>query len=162
MHEARSITLEIAGVDRVLTEARESRRLNPRAVGTTDTTPDLRSGLDALEHSAVALRAVFRSLGDRESSLDPADADPVAQSFDDEDLRGAFAVLMSDLANAIRSFGTLVRAEVDEADQPHADELAAALDAVREARVRLTELLLVDPARGSGSVAVARLVACRS
>jgi hypothetical protein len=145
LHEARSITLEIATVDRVLTEAGQSRRLNPRAVGTTDYIPDLRSGLDALEHSAVALRAVFRSIADREGSVDSAEPDTAAESLDDEDLRAAFAVLMSDLANAIRSFGTLVRAEVDQADQPHAAELAAALDAVREARVRLTELLLVDP-----------------
>jgi hypothetical protein len=57
----------------------------------------------------------------------------------------AFAELMSDLARAVRSFGALVRAEADAADQPHAEELAGLLDAVREARARLTELLLVDP-----------------
>ena len=46
------------------TEAADSRRLNPRAVGTADTDPRLRSGLDALEHSVVALRALFRSIAD--------------------------------------------------------------------------------------------------
>ncbi len=151
LQEARSITNDIARVDRVLTEAGESRRLNPRAVGTADTTPDLRSGLDALEHSAVALRAVFRSFADGAgAAVETAQSDGRAAALDDEDLRGAFAVLMSDLAHAVRSFGSLVRAEVDEADQPHTAELKDALDAVREARVRVTELLLVDPQEAPG------------
>ncbi len=149
LNEARSITDDIAAVDRALTAAGESRRLNPRALGTTDVTPDLRSGLSALEHSAVALRAVFRSLADGAGTSTSGGGDG-DESIDDEDLRIAFAVLMSDLALAVRSFGTLVRAEVDEADQPHTDELAGLLDAVREARVRLTELLLVDPQGAPG------------
>ena len=146
LDESRSITNDIAQVDRVLTEARQSRRLNPRAVGTTDSTPDLRSGLDALEHSAVALRAVFRSVADRaEATGDSPGQDEVPEEFHDEDLRAAFATLMTDLALAVTSFGALVRAEVDQADEPHTAELACALDAVREARARLTDLLLVDP-----------------
>ena len=151
LQEARSITNDIVRVDRVLTEAGESRRLNPRAVGTADTTPDLRSGLDALEHSAVALRAVFRSFADGAgAAVETPETDGIAEALGDEDLRIAIAVLMSDLAHAVRSFGSLVRAEVDEADQPHTAELKAALDAVREARVRVTELLLVDPVEAPG------------
>ena len=146
LHQARAIDNDIAHVDRVLTEAGQSRRLNPRAVGTTDTTPDLRNGLDALEHSAVALRAVFRSIADRAGATNETDdPDAVPQEFDDEDYRVVLATLMSDLAQAVRTFGVLVRAEVDEAGQPHTVELAGALDALREARARLTELLLVDP-----------------
>jgi hypothetical protein len=151
LQEARSITNDIGRVDRVLTEAGESRRLNPRAVGTADTTPDLRSGLDALEHSAVALRAVFRSFADGAGgAVETSQSVGRAAALDDEDLRGAFAVLMSDLAQAVRSFGSLVRAEVDAADQPHTAELKDALDSVREARVRVTELLLVDPQEAPG------------
>jgi hypothetical protein len=141
LDEARALTDDIREVDRVLADANESRRLNPRALGTPNTTPDLRSGLAALEHSAVALRAVFRSLAD---SVGPARDTPDAETFED-DLRMAFAELMSDLSRAVRSFGALVRAEADAADEPHTEELAGLLDAVREARVRLTELLLVDP-----------------
>lgn len=137
LDEARALTDDIGRVDRVLADAGESRRLNPRALGTPNTTPDLRSGLSALEHSAIALRAVFRSLAERVGGGPD-------ESFD-EDLRIAFAELLTDLARAVRSFGTLVRAEVDAADEPHTDELAGLLDAVREARARLTELLLVDP-----------------
>jgi hypothetical protein len=90
---------------------------------------------------------VFRSLADGAGSSS-ADGAPVP--IEDDDLRVAFAVLMADLARAVRSFGTLVRAEVEAADEPHTDELAGLLDAVREARVRLTELLLVNPQDSPG------------
>lgn len=158
LDQARAITGDLVRVDDVLHEAGRSRRLNPRAVGTTDTTPDLRSGLDALEHSAVALRAVFRSIadrtepeGERPGGADAGSGDPDALPEGlDEDLRGAFATVMGDLATAVRAFGSLVRAEVDSAEQPHAAELADALSAVGEARVRLTELLLVDPHEAPG------------
>jgi hypothetical protein len=94
----------------------------------------------------VALRAVFRSIADRAGATNETDdPDAVPQEFDDEDYRVVLATLMSDLAQAVRTFGVLVRAEVDEAGQPHTVELASALDALREARARLTELLLVDP-----------------
>jgi uncharacterized membrane protein YccC len=146
LQEARDIDHDIGRVDRVLTEAGQSRRLNPRAVGTLDTTPDLRSGLDALEHSAVALRAVFRSIADWSGATTDDDrSEGGPEEFGDEELRAVFATLMDDLALAVRRFGTLVRAEVDHAGEPHTVELAEALDAAREVRARLTELLLAGP-----------------
>jgi len=150
LRDARSIGGDTARVDRVLTEARESRRLNPRAVGTTDPTPDLRNGLDALEHTAVALRAVFRSIADGAGRVDEDDLEQSGRSEADADLRAAFATLMDDLARAIRGFGALVRADAERAGEPHTAELAEALDGVREARARLTELLLVDPGEAVG------------
>ena len=65
--------------------------------------------------------------------------------LNDSDMRAAFGTLLHDMAMAIRDFGALVRAEADDEGQPHPEELAAALDSAGEARVRLTELLLVDP-----------------
>jgi hypothetical protein len=151
LDDSRRVTTAIAGVDSALAEAVRSRRLNPRAVGTVDTTPDLRTGLESLEHSAAALRAVFRSIADRVGALQAdVEVDRVPEEFEDDDLREALGVLMGDLAQAVRSFGGLVRAEVDEAGAPHTAEVAEALDAVREARVRLTELLLVDPQAAPG------------
>jgi uncharacterized membrane protein YccC len=142
LEAVRAITSRVESIERELDEAAESRRLNPRAVGVPDTTPELRSGLLALEHAGVALRAVFRSLGEgADITRDEAHPD---ESNDDE-LREVFAVLLADIARAMRDFATLVRAEGDEAGEPHGAELEDALDAVREARVRLTELLLVDP-----------------
>jgi Aromatic acid exporter family member 1 len=155
LDEARAIANRVGDADRVLAEARESRRLNPRAVGTADPTPDLRTGLAALEHSAVALRAVFRSIADGAPAVvaraETAGAEAADADDSSDDLRQAFAVLMGDLARAARSFGALVRAHAESADQPHSAELEEALDAVREARARLTELLLVDPHEAVGS-----------
>jgi hypothetical protein len=150
LDDARAITGELSRIDQVLSQAHESRRLNPRALGTSDTTPDLRTGLDALEHSAVALRAVFRSLADRAAAADDEDDAAPGIGVEDDVLRPVFATLMADLAAAVRCFGALVRAEVDSAEQPHTEELAATLDAVGEARARLTELLLVDPQQAPG------------
>ncbi len=150
LDEARSITDDIGRIDEVLVEAGRSRQLNPRAVGVPDITPDLRSGLDALDHSAVSLRAVFRSLADRHDAVGAQAMDESSDEFQDEDLREAIATMMTDLSLAVRTFGALVRAEVDQAGEPHTSELAEALEAVREARVRLTDLLLVDPQEAPG------------
>ncbi len=150
LDEARCIANDIDRIDEVLAEAGRSRQLNPRAVGTEDTTPDLRSGLDALEHSAVALRSVFRALADRSAVVGTPPEYESPDDFHDEPLREAMATLMTDLALAVRTFGALVRAEVDQAGESHNVELAHALEAVGEARVRLTELLLVDPQEAPG------------
>ena len=126
-------------LDDLVDRAQESRRLNPRAAGTVDAAIILRKSVDSLEHAAVSLRTMFRALVDRlrEQAADR----PVYE----EDVRQAFAVLLGDLALVVRTFGSLVRVEAEEAGVPHPGELAAALDSVGEARARLTELLLVDP-----------------
>jgi hypothetical protein len=92
----------------------------------------------ALEHSAVALRSLCRSLLDRVKGV--AD-DQEAYS---PEVREILAVLFSDLAEAVAAFGRLVREEAEGQAAGQAERLAQALDAVQEARVRLTELLLID------------------
>ena len=139
LEEARQNANEAAQVERLLATLEESRRLNPRAIGTTPTAPGLRSGLSALEHTAVALRALYRSLADR------ARHQPSQDRLYGDEIGAVFATLLSDLATAIRDFGALIRAEPDEQGQPYSAELALALDSAREARAKLTELLLVEP-----------------
>jgi uncharacterized membrane protein YgaE (UPF0421/DUF939 family) len=147
LDEARALSKRVELIERELDEASESRRLNPRALGRPDTTPDLRTGLQALEHATIALRAVFRSLAEEPNLTgDQARPEDPAQDY----LRDAVAVLITDIANAVRDFGALVRAEGEDFDQTHIVELEAALDAAREARARLTELLLVDPHEAVG------------
>ncbi|MGN6606182.1 MAG: aromatic acid exporter family protein, partial [Jatrophihabitans sp.] len=167
LRRVRSLDHDIGRVDRVLVDAGESRRLNPRALGTVDSTPDLRSGLDALERSAVNLRAVFRSLADGAVAPGAGEADEASgepSTLVEAELRRAVGVLMTELAASVRAFGTLVRAEVDDADDAHTAELAAALTAVGEARALLAGLLLADvdpavwPLRGSLLAAVDRLL----
>lgn len=137
MDEARRMVGRVARVDQAVADAEESRRLNPRAVGTFDAGPSLRSGLDALEHCTVALRGLCRSIAERVRTR------PDEDDVHAEDVRWAFAMLLHDLAAAIRAFGHLVRAEAEGAGED--GELAAAVETVRETRARLSELLLVDP-----------------
>ncbi|WP_406284173.1 FUSC family protein [Embleya sp. NBC_00896] len=62
LEEARRIDRDIVRVDATLSTAEEGTRLNPRGRRVSFTVLALRSGLDALEISAVALRTVCRSL----------------------------------------------------------------------------------------------------
>ena len=136
-----------------LDEAEDSRRLNPRAVGTTDRLPMLRRDLDALEHSGVALRQLFRTVSDavaagreRRGEADGGGARPGSSRMTyDADVRAAFAALLTEISTALRAFGALARTEADEGAATATAQLAAALEALGEARAMLTELLLVDP-----------------
>jgi hypothetical protein len=141
LDDARVLTHHIPNVGTAVQRAEESRRLNLRALGTPDSGPDLRHGLEALEHSAVAVRSMFRSFVD----VSRARASQ-GEGFED-DLRGAFALLLHDLAAGVRSFGRLVREEARPGQRPPEpdDELRQALAGLHEARARVTDLLLVDP-----------------
>jgi uncharacterized membrane protein YgaE (UPF0421/DUF939 family) len=164
LEEVRRLSRSVMRADRALQEAEDSRRLNPRAMGTEDALPMLRRDLDALEHTAVALRQLFRAVSDAVRSRTPQPEmddenrparqgaregaedippDPGLTAYDAE-VRSAFAVLLTDLARAIRAFGTLARAEAESGEQTAKTQLALALDALGEARALLTELLLVD------------------
>jgi hypothetical protein len=146
--EARQLTHDIPNVGAALLQAEESRRLNLRALGTADSGPGLRHGLEALEHSAVAVRSMLRSFVDAVQGYD-------AQGRElDEDVREAVALLLHDLATGVRSFGRLVQAEADAGvDPPELVELREALDGLKEARARVTDLVLIDP-RGDTTLAV--------
>jgi Aromatic acid exporter family member 1 len=138
-NDATRITERVIEVDREVDEAEESRQLNPRAIGTTpETAASLRSGLDVLEHTAVALRTLYRAIETRVIARGGA-------SSYSEEARAALGELLSDLASALRSFGRVIRAEVEGDPQPVEKELVDMLEAVREARARLTDLLLVNP-----------------
>jgi uncharacterized membrane protein YgaE (UPF0421/DUF939 family) len=139
LDEARYLTNQVPQVEAGLDELEASRRLNRHAIDTITSAPGLRSGLNALEHAALDLRALYRLLADVQ--LNPSSAG----GLEDSDVRTAFATLLRDIATAIRDFGGLVRAEADDEGAAHPEELAAALDSAGEARARLTELLLVDP-----------------
>lgn len=136
--EARILSNSAGDVDRLLRQAAESRRLNPRALSTTDTGPDLRYGLDALEHSAVALRAVYRSIADR--VRDQAEGE---QRYPAE-VRAGLALTLRGLGRALRAFGALVWAEADGRPADSRD-LSQALAVARDEAARLSLLMAVDP-----------------
>ncbi len=93
LSDFRGLNRYVEDADRALQAAGDSRRLNPRAVGTVDTMPVLRSGLDALEHSTVSLRALFRSLADglpeQQPTTDEAGGRPTGRAIGRRAARGA-------------------------------------------------------------------------
>jgi uncharacterized membrane protein YccC len=140
LDEARRLSRHVPDIDKEITAADESRRLNLRALGTPDTSFSLRDGLDALEHSLVAVRSMFRSVADG-----MRDSPPRQEAEYAEDVREAFALLLHDLAECFRFYGRMVRAQVEDDADGEAAELAGALVALREARARVSELLLLGP-----------------
>ena len=142
LDEARRVTHRVPAVEQALLEAEQSRRMNARAVGLTETGEGLQTGLDALEHSAVALRALYRSLAD---GVRDEVASPDESALYDGDVRTVLSVLLRDLAAAIRGFGAFVRGEADDVPLTHPAQLGEAIESVRELRARLTDLLLMDP-----------------
>jgi hypothetical protein len=144
LDEARRITQhEIPRVSSALLHAEQGRRLNVRAVGTPDMGPGLRQGFEALEHSAVAIRSMFRAV---------VDATSEATWLDDE---GAYDVLLGlaqtfrELAAGVDTFGHLVRNEAGPATSPGSEDVQAlrdALDGMQEARARLNDLATTESA----------------
>jgi hypothetical protein len=143
LDEARRLSRHVPGIEKEIIDADEGRRLNLRALGTPRTSTSLRDGLEALEHSLVAIRSMFRSVAD--SIRDHGKGDGAGEDEYSEDVREAFALLLHDLADCFRSFGRMVRAQVEDDAVAEAGELAMTLGALREAKARVGELLLLGP-----------------
>ncbi|MBA3907983.1 MAG: hypothetical protein H0X35_15065 [Pseudonocardiales bacterium] len=60
------------------------------------------------------------------------------------------AALLSELAAVVRTFGELIRDEIEDPDEPDEVELVAALAALRRRREELEPLLLDDPRSRAG------------
>jgi hypothetical protein len=140
LDDARLLTHNIPNVGSALLRAEQGRRLNLRALGTPDTGPGLRQGLEALEHSAVTVRSMFRSILD-------ATSDPSWPAGDiGRTLIGAVAQLLHDLAAGLGAFGQMVHAQAQpqlDGKPPEIAKLQQALDGLHEARDRVSDLLLV-------------------
>ncbi|HSU74725.1 MAG TPA: FUSC family protein [Terrabacter sp.] len=133
----RSRAGEVARAGETIGHLKDSRRFNPRALGTVDVEPVLASALDNLEHCLLAIRALFTLL---RAELPPEGAreDPYG-----DELRTAFAVVLEDSADCLRAFGGLVVAESEGREEDAETALAQSLDILRETQAILTELILV-------------------
>jgi hypothetical protein len=137
LDDARRITHDIPVVGAALLRAEESRRLNVRAVRTPYVEPGLRQGLEALEHTAVAIRSLMRSVADA------SDGDWLDDDFASEVLHD-LADTFRTLAAGTDAFGELVRDEGDVAVSLSRDDIARLQDAhdgMRRARARLDAAL---------------------
>jgi uncharacterized membrane protein YgaE (UPF0421/DUF939 family) len=146
LDQARRLSRHIPGIETEIIAADEGRQLNLRALGTLRTASSLRDGLESLEHSLVAVRSLFRSILDGMRNRQGGSAGEGGE--EDEyaaDVRQAFALLLSDLADCFSAFGRMVKAQVDDDAVAEAHQLSVALSALREARARVSELLLLGP-----------------
>ena len=123
---------------------KDSRRLNPRALGTSDVEPVLASGLSNLEGCLLAVRALFSVMRTEVPTGDTPE-DPYGA-----EMRDAFAVVLDDLADSVTGFGDLVIAEAASREEEVEHRLDHTLDVLRETKAILAELITVQPG-GDGS-----------
>lgn len=137
--DARRITHhDVPRVGEALLRAEQGRRLNVRAVGRPDLGPGLRHGLESLEHTALAVRSLYRGFADATSG----DAAWLAEDGAHDVLLG-LGQTFRELAAAVDAFGELVRLEaapVHELKSADFGELRGAMEGLPEARSRLEEL----------------------
>jgi aromatic acid exporter family member 1 len=145
LEDARRLNRHAPRVDRALAHAQESRHLNVRALRTPPIGPGIRQGLDALEHTSVSLRTLFRALDDATRERTGAEEDPAYA----EAIQRITASLLSRMSNAVREFGSLLLAEVGTRAAWEQQRLAGALDALRSGR-SLVQDLLHDPRSRAG------------
>jgi uncharacterized membrane protein YgaE (UPF0421/DUF939 family) len=140
LDQARALGNEISRVDEALQHAEESTKLNPRSVRLPYSTVTLRQSLETLEHSAITVRVLARSLVD--TTRLAGDDNPV----NDPDVRRGLADTLGELSAAVRTYGSLAT----ELDPRRHDALKAELErhlaAARDQQDRLSELLATAPA----------------
>ncbi|OIK29630.1 hypothetical protein VT52_000110 [Streptomyces malaysiense] len=134
LHEARRLDQYIAEVDASLRQAEDSLRLNPRVKEGLLHRVVLRTGLDTLEICTVVLRVLARSFTDlakaRESDhLFPSPAGATVEE------------LLSEIGDAVVSFGVLVTAHLSADAESAESRLAAELHTAAGTRDRLAEQL---------------------
>ena len=139
LDDARRITHhDVPRVGAVLLQAEQGRRLNVRAVATPDLGPGLRHGLESLEHTALSVRSMYRTLAD-------ATAGQPAWLREDgaDDVLLGLVQTFRELAAAVDAFGELVRLEAAPVGQTGSADFAAlreAMEGLPEARARHEEL----------------------
>ena len=136
--QTRALRSEIERVDDTLREAEESARLNPRTLAVHDALPAtevaLRGGLESLEHAALTMRGLARSVLD--GSRVANDASPVR----DAQTRERLASVLTQIGEAIRTYGRLVQT-LPSGSEPLVSELEAELDEAHRLQDRLASIL---------------------
>ena len=151
LDDARRITHDIPVVGAALLRAEEGRRLNVRAVRTPHVEPGLRQGLEALEHTAVAIRGLMRS------AVEASDGDWLDDDSASDVLRD-LAETFRRLAAGADAFGELVRHEGDVVVSLSRDDITRlqdAQDGMLRARARL-DAALAEGAPGRRGRALCR------
>jgi uncharacterized membrane protein YgaE (UPF0421/DUF939 family) len=133
------IAADIEDAESAVRAAQHSRRWNARALAVAKVHPGLSQALERLERCLTAEHALLTAIAKDTSPTQDSGTSAAAE------MRGAFAVVLDDLANGLRAFADVVTAEFGPGDAQRVDNaIARSLDIVREARAVLTELTMLD------------------
>jgi hypothetical protein len=138
LDQTRALRGEIERGDDTLRQAEDSARLNPRTLRALGELPAtevaLRQGLETLEHAAVTLRVLARSV------LDSARIDSNASPVRDEQTRARLAGVLGELGAAVRAYGQLAQTLPAESEPLHS-ELTAKLEEAHRQQDLLADTL---------------------
>jgi hypothetical protein len=140
---ARALTGEVQRADDALGEAEDSLRLRPPALRSARTAVPLRNGLETLEHAAVTIRGLTRSITDDARLPEGTTVTATEQAPD------MMAEVLRRLADALRAYGSLVRADLTAGHMPDGGELEQQLAQARQQQDRLAPVLRDGPGDGS-------------
>lgn len=129
----------VGRAEAAIAEARDTRRLNTRALVHVDALPVLQHGVSALDRTIIAVRQTLLALQQEAPLLDEP------QDEYDVELRRALAVVLADMGDCITAFGNLTVSEARGRDAEAEAALARTLEILKETRAMLADLLLVDP-----------------
>jgi uncharacterized membrane protein YgaE (UPF0421/DUF939 family) len=140
LDEARALAVEIRRVDQAVGQAEESTRLNPRSLRLPAERASLGDGLQTLEHAAITIRGLARSMADLASLGEDY------SSMREPEERDRLAGVLRQLSAAVRDYGRLVT-HYDQIGRELAEsDLRVHLDAARNEQDRLSLVLAADPA----------------
>ena len=140
LDQARALGNEIRRVDEALAQAEESTKLNPRSMRLPYSTVTLRQSLETLEHSAIMVRVLARSLTDT-TRLAGDD-----NSLNDPDVRRGLADTLRELSAAVRIYSSLATELDAYGHKVLKADLERHLAAARDEQDRLSGLLATAPA----------------
>jgi hypothetical protein len=143
LRRARALAGEIQRADDALGEAEDSLRLRPPALRSARTAVPLRNGLETLEHAAVTIRGLARSITD-EVRLPEGNGAMLATDAPD-----MMAEVLRQLAAALRAYGGLIRADLTDGRVPDGTEVDRHLEQAREHQDRLAPVLRDAPGETS-------------
>lgn len=139
LSRARSLSEEIERVDDAVRQAEESIVVSPRGRRRIPGQLGLRDNLETLEHAAIIVRGLARSVADL-AGLGEEDA-----SIRARDQRGRLAAALAELSEAVQGFEQLATSR-DPAERDQAEsELREHLDAARHRQDNLSGVLAADP-----------------
>jgi Aromatic acid exporter family member 1 len=140
LDEARSLAGEIRRVDDAVREAEESTKLNPLSLRLPAERASLGDGLQMLEHAAITIRGLARSMADL------AGLGEDHSSMREPEERDRLAGVLRQLAAAVKDYGRLVTHYDPIGRELAESDLREHLDAARDGQDRLSLVLAADPA----------------